>query len=129
MAQISLYNFCEENGKTMKESIQEKSNNLVLFPASKNYPLESSGAFDHADPLEDLLNEFNDAHDCCDESEIELEMKAIESEQKELEQPKLGQLDRMVKMTEQLKKLQDTTNRMSYLMDEIENFLPKRKRR
>jgi hypothetical protein len=109
----------------MKESHVEKINNLVLFPSSKNYPVESSGAFDPIDdPLEDLLNEFSHVSDGdLPEQSIEETRSLSTADTK----PRLGQLDRMVLISNQLKTLEETTKRMSFLIDEIENFLPKTK--
>lgn len=111
----------------MKEIQQEKITNLVQFPSSKNYPVESSGAYDPNDPLENLLNEFShlpsedDSDLYKDECSEELTANTATM--------KLGKLDRMVLVSKQLKTLEDTTNRMSYLLDEIENFLPKKRRK
>mgnify|MGYP000350825774 CR=1 FL=1 len=111
----------------MKESHVDEINNLVLFPSAKNYPLESSGAFDPIDdPLEELLNEFSDARD--EEFDIEEEVQDECVELAPVRPAKLGQLDRIVLITNQLKTLEETTKKMSFLMDEIENFLPKTKR-
>ena len=111
----------------MKEIQLEKITNLVQFPSSKNYPLEPSGAYDPNDPLEDLLNEFShlpnedDVQLCREDLEEELHLSASPK--------KLGRLDRVVLISKQLKTLEDTTKRMSFLIDEIENFLPKKIRK
>lgn len=108
----------------MKESIQKSADNLVMFPASKNFPVERS---DHEelmknDPLEALLNEF--AH-IPSEEDIYDEEELIDEPLRPKEQ-KLGQLDRILLIHQQLKRLEDTTQRMKYLIDEIQDFLPKK---
>ena len=109
----------------MKESIQNSVSNLVMFPASKNFPEESTSNEElmKNDPLEALLNEF---------SHIPSEEEIYdEDELTEIDEPviqKLGQLDRILLIHSQLKRLEDTTERMKYLLDEIEDFLPKKKR-
>ncbi len=109
----------------MKESIQTSADNLVMFPAAKNFPEESvtNEELMKNDPLEALMNEFSHmpCEDVFDEDELEEEAKPIEL--------KLGQLDRILLIHSQLKKLEDTTLRMKYLIDEIEDFLPKKVRR
>ncbi|OUR97245.1 hypothetical protein A9Q84_13040 [Halobacteriovorax marinus] len=111
----------------MKESLQEKTDNLVLFPSAKNYSVESSGAYDPTDPLEDLLNEFSHLP-----NEDDINLGFEDEEEEELDcQPavkKLGQIDRILLIHRQLKDLEDTTLRIKYLIDEIDDFLPKRKR-
>jgi len=111
----------------MKENHQEKIDNLVLFPAAKNYSLESSGAYDPNDPLEDLLNEFSHLPN---EDDINL---SHEDEEEELEcQPKvkkLGQIERILLIHTQLKELEDATLRIKYLIDEIDDFLPKKRKK
>lgn len=111
----------------MKEIQQEKIMNLVQFPSSKNYPLESSGSYDPNDPLEELLNEFSHVPN---EDNLELH-KDDEGEAIKTAMPsmKLGKLDRIVHISKQLKTLEDTTKRMGFLLDEIENFLPKNVRK
>ncbi|CBW26378.1 hypothetical protein BMS_1522 [Halobacteriovorax marinus SJ] len=107
----------------MKESIQNSADNLVMFPAAKNFPVETSSEQEliNNDPLEALLNEF--AHipsqdEIYDEDELIEESAPV--------QKKLGQLERILLIHQQLKKLEDTTQRMKYLIDEIEDFLPKK---
>lgn len=111
----------------MKENHQEKVDNLVLFPASKNYSLESSGAYDPTDPLEDLLNEFShlpNEDDLNLSHDDDLEKEELECQPKA---KKLGQIDRILLIHKQLKKLEDTTLRIKYLIDEIDDFLPKKR--
>ena len=109
----------------MKESIQKSADNLVMFPAAKNFPEEvSHEELMKNDPLEALLNEFSHIPS---EDEIYDEDELIEPTAP-VEQ-KLGQLDRIILIHSQIKKLEDTTQRMKYLIDEIEDFLPKTKRK
>ncbi|PIK15531.1 hypothetical protein [Halobacteriovorax sp. JY17] len=109
----------------MKESIQNSADNLVMFPAAKNYPATTSKEdLMKNDPLEALLNEFShlpNEDDIYDEDELIEEEAPI--------QQKLGQLDRILLIHSQLKRLEDTTQRMKYLIDEIEDFLPKKIKR
>lgn len=106
----------------MKESIQTSADNLVMFPAAKNFPEESVSNEElmKNDPLEALMNEFS--HIPCEEVFDEEEL----IEQDTPVEQKLGQLDRILLIHSQLKQLEDTTQRMKYLIDEIEDFLPKK---
>jgi hypothetical protein len=116
----------------MKETQQEKITNLVQFPSSKNYPLESTTSLDLNDPLEDLLNEFSHLPDDIEESEEEIHIYKQELKEEVISVSRAkptGRLDRVVHISKQLKTLEETTKRMSFLIDEIENFLPKKVRK
>ena len=86
--------------------------NLVLFPASKNFPVEED-VID--DPLEDLLNEFAHLED--DDYEVEEEVQAPAMVIK----GSLGE-----RLSKKMSHLEDSTQRMSFLLSDLESFYPRR---
>lgn len=100
-------------------NIQDET--LVMFPASKNFPKEEE-LLD--DPLADLLNEFSDYED-----EIEDEDEDLREEERlnELNEALIAKdalrsnQSIMSLLNEQLKTLKETTGRLKFYLDEIEN--------
>lgn len=94
--------------------------NLVMFPAAKNYPIESEDLID--DPLNDLLNEFSDyehLHFEDDEDEEEFE----DDDNSLSEGTGVFLFERLQTKTTQL---EDTTRRMRFLLGELDSFLTKK---
>jgi len=98
-------------------------NLLVMFPASKNFPVESLSI---EDPLEELLLEFSHFQDD-DEDEEDIHQNALEAEALMVEDilKKNRHQNELVK--DQIKLLEETSQRMKYLLDEIELYLPKKR--
>jgi hypothetical protein len=113
--------------------------NVVLFPASKNFPLEPKKKVEsvdlHDDPLEALLREFDDVSDLAFDDDLEIELEEIAREQMNLhvnntDLRALAQLEKdelAETIDKQMKVLSETQARISYLLREIESYMPGRK--
>ncbi len=111
----------------MNENEQELEN-LVMFPAAKNYAPVHSEPLD--DPLEQLLTEFADLNDEdfideFDEEDFELAPPRQESK---LDVSAMGQHDCMELIHEQLNTLNEARSRLSYYLNEIEQHIPRKKK-
>lgn len=109
---------------------------LVMFPASKNFPLEeeitqqleelhSLPLIPLDDPLEDLLNEFSEYEDAFDSrpeppGHLELERQNLELRQRMGPEPNIELL------FEQVELLKETQKRLKVYLDEIDSVLPTR---
>ncbi|EQC49474.1 hypothetical protein M899_1660 [Bacteriovorax sp. BSW11_IV] len=97
------------------------SANLVMFPASKNFPVDTEDLID--DPLNDLLNEFSDYEHLNfiedDEEENELEL----SNNSTKEDTGIFLFERLQAKTT---KLEDTTRRMRFLLGELDPYVTKK---
>lgn len=104
-----------------KEKLTD-DNLLVMFPASKNFPVESLGI---EDPLEELLLEFSHFQD--EDEDEDIHQNALEAEALMVEDilKKNRHQNELVK--DQIKLLEETSQRMKYLLDEIELYLPKKR--
>lgn len=112
---------------------------LVMFPASKNFPLESevSEQLDALgkkpqsyknlgdDPLEDLLNEFSDYEDAFEQRPEPPGHEDLELLNLELRQ-RLGPMPDFEVLLEQLQLLKETQSRLKVYLDEIDSVLPTR---
>lgn len=130
----------------MKTNLSLETNNLVLFPASKNYSIETdlNGL---NDPMMDLLNEY--AHITDDqipsylddrfyeeegvESELELDDSAIFGSleafmTRNQEQVQLTPDDKLAKaIHEKMEAINEARQKIKFYLDEIEMFLPRRR--
>jgi hypothetical protein len=94
---------------------------LVMFPSSKNFPKEEE-LLD--DPLADLLNEFSDCEDMDEDLDEELREEECLNELNEALVAKdalRSNQNIMSLLNEQLKTLKETTGRLKFYLDEIEN--------
>ena len=108
---------------------------LVMFPASKNFPLEegedlkkSSLGTDLDDPLEELLNEFSEFEDELIDEAPEYDVLELEERNDELFE-QLSCTSSQTSSTllnEQMQLLQETQQRLKYYLDEIDSVLPTR---
>ena len=120
-------------------SRNEENNNLVMFPASKNYKIDISDMDLGADPLNDLINEFShvkeeDLPDFFDprfEDELDnndsfdsLETFMARSQTREFLTPD----DILVNhINGRLAAINDLKARIKFYLDELEMFLPARR--
>lgn len=106
--------------------------NVVMFPSSKNYPPAVDAVDLGDDPLEALLNEFSDVLDDDLDNSLEAELEEIARERLEVQvenqnirnlaQMNLDELTDTVKS--QMDVLQETQKRISYLLKEIDSYMP-----
>jgi hypothetical protein len=102
--------------------------NVVMFPASKNFPPAVDSVDLHDDPLEALLNEFSDVLD--EDLEAELEEIARENLEKykrsqDIQNMALLAEDELKEtVTKQLAYLNETNLRIKHLMKDIEAYMP-----
>jgi len=130
----------------MKTNLSLETNNLVLFPSSKNYSIETDLS-DLNDPMMDLLNEYAHMTDDqipaylddrfyeeeIDESEIELDESAIFGSleafmARNQEQVQLTPDDKLAKaIHEKMEAINEARQKIKFYLDEIEMFLPRRR--
>lgn len=119
-----------------KRQTKRRELELVMFPASKNFPLEeeiteqlqelsSLPLIPLDDPLEDLLNEFCDYEDAFDQVEESPGHEDLEQLNMELRQ-RLGPLPELDVLFEQIELLKETQKRLKVYIDEIDSVLPTR---
>ncbi|GAB4024084.1 MAG: hypothetical protein Fur0010_27400 [Bdellovibrio sp.] len=106
----------------------DRADNIVTFPIG-HYAPEFVPEELGADPLEDLLNEFNDYFDddLWDEKEEELTTEKVElsaNKIKELDTLALNQL-----LKQQMTDLEEMSLRLNYYLGEIELYLPEKRRK
>ncbi|MCO4794796.1 MAG: hypothetical protein KC493_13840, partial [Bacteriovoracaceae bacterium] len=91
-----------------------------MFPASKNFPVEE---LSYEDPLEELLLEFSHIQD----DETDLEENVLEVEALMVEDILKKNRDKNELVQDQIMLLEETSQRMKFLLDEIELYLPKKR--
>lgn len=130
----------------MKTNQSLETNNLVLFPASKNYSIDSD-LNDLNDPMMDLLNEYAHITDdqipsylddrFYDEAEAETEIELDESAifgsleafmTRNQDQVQLTPDDKLAKtIHEKMEAINEARQKIKFYLDEIEMFLPRRR--
>lgn len=106
--------------------------NVVMFPASKNFPPTVDSVDLHDDPLEALLNEFSDVLDEDFDQDLEAELEEIARENLSLHKKQqniqnmalLAEDELKETVSKQLNYLNETNLRIKYLMKEIEAYMP-----
>jgi hypothetical protein len=120
--------------KTTSQNINE-TDNLVLFPAAKNF----RKAEDLSDPMMDLLNEYSHMTDADiptsldDRFESELEddtifgsLEAFMARNQNLDE--VTPDDRLTKLiNERMQAIAEAKERIKFYLDEIDMFLPRRR--
>lgn len=115
-------------------SLTTETDNLVLFPSSKNFPLEKLEEIDQGDPMFDILNEFSDA--TLEGEVFGLEALVEETTYGSLEefmnrQKGEGSLtadDKLVLLIdERIEQIDEARARIKFYLDELEMFLPRRR--
>jgi hypothetical protein len=113
-------------------SLTTETDNLVLFPSSKNFPVGKSEEIELDDPIMDILNEFSDAS-------LDLGLEALL-----VEEPTYGSLeaymnrhkdegslttdDKLVLLIdERIGQIDEARARIKFYLDELEMFLPRRR--
>lgn len=106
----------------------DRADNIVTFPTG-HYAPEFTPEELGADPLEDLLNEFNDffEDDLWEEEEEELTTEAVELSANKIEELDALALNHMLK--QQMSDLEDMSLRLNYYLGEIELYLPEKRRK
>jgi cell fate (sporulation/competence/biofilm development) regulator YlbF (YheA/YmcA/DUF963 family) len=125
----------------MKTNQTLETDNLVLFPSSKNYSLESDLS-DLSDPLMDLLNEY--AHIKDDEIPSHLDDR-FDNELEDLDESAVfGSLEAFMgrnlgsftqtpeellalAINEKMEAILEARQKIKFYLDEIEMFLPRKK--
>ncbi len=117
-------------------SANNEIDNLVLFPSSKNFPLDPLEVEKYDDPMMDLLLEFSDikeedlAHiEKLETEESELNFDSLEAYMNR-HQPTmtLSEDDRLVLMIdERIGQIHEARARIKFYLDELEMFLPRRR--
>jgi len=130
-------------------SLDELQNhNLVMFPSSKNFKIDLVGIDTGPDPLHELLNEYSNLKDedgvvnhLDDEFEVqfknnfedELEVDTYHSLEAFMTRNLRGETqdpdDKLVKLiNDRISAIKDAKERIKFYLDEIEMFLPSRKK-
>ena len=132
-------------------SRDDENQNLVMFPSSKNFKIDHSGLETGHDPLYDLLNEYSHIRDedipshQDDRFEIELEENFHSTFEDELDgdsyhsleafmnrnqrTESLGPDDKLIKLiNDRLEAIKEAKERIKFYLDEIEMFLPSRRK-
>lgn len=121
-------------------SLNTETDNLVLFPSAKNFPLES----ELSDPMHDLLNEYSHMSDADIPSYLDDRFDNESLEESLEDETSFGSLeafmnrhqsndnltpdDRLVMMiNERMEQIAEAKSRIKFYLDEIEMFLPKRR--
>ncbi|TNF00905.1 MAG: hypothetical protein EP326_05710 [Deltaproteobacteria bacterium] len=99
-------------------------NLLVMFPASKNFPVEELSI---EDPLEELLLEFSHFQDEDFEDDDDIYENAMQAEALMVEDILKKNQHQNELLRDQMNLLEETSMRMKYLLDEIELYLPKKR--
>ena len=119
-------------------SLNTETDNLVLFPSAKNFPLES----ELSDPMNDLLNEYSHMSDA--DIPSYLDDRFLDLEEDLEDDTSFGSLeafmnrnqnndnltpdDRLVKaINERMEQIAEAKSRIKFYLDEIEMFLPRRR--
>ncbi len=105
-----------------KEKLTD-DNLLVMFPASKNFPVDELSI---EDPLEELLAEFSQFQDE-DEDDEDIYENALHAEALMVEDVLKKNRHQNELLKDQIKLLEETSLRMKYMLDEIELYLPKKR--
>lgn len=118
-------------------SLTTETDNLVMFPSSKNFAVEAEA--DLTDPMVDLLNEFSHMKDSDipdhlddrfeDTLEDETAFGSLEAfMNRHQAQETLTPDDKLVKLiNERLDAIAEAKARIKFYLDEIEMFLPRRR--
>lgn len=99
-------------------------NLLVMFPASKNFPVEELSI---EDPLEELLLEFSHFQDDDFEDDDDIYENAMHAEALMVEDILKKNQHQNELLRDQMSLLEEASMRMKYLLDEIELYLPKKR--
>ena len=110
---------CAVGKYIVKKENKINENNLVLFTSSKNYPVVDEELF--VDPLQELLDEFSDI-----EIDLDEEFDDFALNQGIDDFSPLMDRGQKVLLAEKIALLQDTQQRIKYLLDEIELYLPRK---
>lgn len=132
-------------------SKDDGTHNLVMFPSSKNFRIDLQALPSGPDPLDELINEYSHLRDdqipkhLDDRFEIELEENFHLQFEDELDGDSYHSLeafmnrnqrgesltpdDKLVRLiNERLQAIKDAKERIKFYLDEIEMFLPSRKK-
>lgn len=109
--------------------------NVVMFPASKNFPPVVDSVDLHDDPLEALLTEFDDIADSDFDYDLEEELAEIARENLSMQQENqtihnlalMEQDELRETISKQMEFLSDTQKRISHLLKEIDSYMPGKK--
>ncbi|MDD4975566.1 MAG: hypothetical protein PHY93_14505 [Bacteriovorax sp.] len=118
-----------------------ENHNLVMFPASKNFKINLSAMEVGQDPLHDLMNEYahikdEDLPDHLDdrfELEDELDGDVFHSLEAFMTRNLRGESqspdDKLIKMiNDRIQAIKDAKERIKFYLEEIEMFLPSRRK-
>ena len=119
-----------------------ETDNLVLFPSSKNFAENVAKDLDIEDPMMDLLNEYADISDedipshlddkffeALEEEKEEMSFESLEAFMGRHQKPAtLTHDDRLVMLIkERMNDIAEAKARIKFYLDEIEMFLPRRR--
>ncbi len=119
-------------------TLTTETDNLVLFPSAKNFPLEEN----LRDPVVDLLNEYSHMTDADIPNHLDDRFETLENELED--ETSFGSLeafmnrhqnndnltpdDKLVKLiNDRMESIAEAKSRIKFYLDEIEMFLPKRR--
>ena len=119
-------------------TLTTETDNLVLFPSAKNFPLEEN----LRDPMVDLLNEYSHMTDADIPNHLDDRFETLENELED--ETSFGSLeafmnrhknndnltpdDKLVKLiNDRMESIAEAKSRIKFYLDEIEMFLPKRR--
>lgn len=122
---------------------EQENHNLVMFPSSKNFKIDLSALEAGSDPLHELLNEYSHLSDedlpnylderfevDQDDDDAEDAFHSLEAfMSRNLRSETLSPDDKLVKMiNDRLLDIKEAKERIKFYLDEIEMFLPSRKK-
>ncbi len=121
----------------MKESTNTNEN-VVLFPQlSREGHREDDHAIEEllsdvelysSDPLEDLLNEFEDITTSIENEEAKSVLAKVVGKMKLPEELLAQEFSRSVELETKMRILEEVNQRIKYYLDEVELFIPKQKK-
>ncbi|MFA6238585.1 MAG: hypothetical protein WC635_14725 [Bacteriovorax sp.] len=122
-------------------SYEDETQNLVMFPSSKNFKIDLSGMEFGNDPVNDLLNEFShigeDQLPLEEHFELnfedELDGDTFHSLEAFMNRHQRGESlspdDRLINMiNDRLDAIKEAKERIKFYLDEIDMFLPSRRK-
>lgn len=128
----------------IKSQAENENMNLVMFPASKNFKVDLEDRNLGRDPLHDLLHEYSHVRDedipsYLDERfetelmEAEVEMDAFDSLEAFMNRHQRSEVltpdDKLINLiNERLDAIKEARARIKFYLDEIELFLPARRK-
>ena len=119
----------------MKDTF-DANENIVLFPGAGSTALDhrdeveqiSDAELYGSDPLEDLLNEFEDITECIENEEAKQVLAKVVEKMKLPEDLLVQEFSSSNELKTKITLLEEVNQRIKYYLDEVELFIPKLKK-